>query len=135
MIVVSQISPQLVHQTWPKVEKFFADVVAKASQSYSLEQMRTEVFMNRWALIVAEEDGVIIGAMAMQYQNRMNDRVAFIFVLGGNSIVFTNAWEQVKNLFMKNGATAIEGSVRPSMVRLVRRLGLHAKYQVVGMKL
>ena len=110
-------------------------VAVHSTQSYSLEQMRTEVFMNRWALLTMEQDGIIIGAMAMQYQTRMNDRVAYIFTLGGNAISFTNAWDQVKAIFSKNGATAIEAGVRPSMVRLARRLGFKAKYQVVGMKL
>lgn len=135
MIVVSQVPAQLVHQTWPKVEEFFAKVAAHSSQSYSLEQMRTEIFMNRWALLIAEQDGVIIGAMAMQYQNRMNDRVAFIFAVGGRGIATPETWSQVTKIFRASGATSTEGGMRPSAYRLWNRLGFNAKYQVAGMKI
>jgi hypothetical protein len=135
MIVVSQVPAQSVHQTWPKVEEFFAKVAAHSSQSYSLEQMRTEIFMNRWALLIAERDGQVIGAMSMQYQNRMNERVAFIFTTGGKGIATPETWAQVARIFKANGATATEGGMRPSAYRLWRRLGFTAKYQVAGMKL
>lgn len=135
MIQVLQISPQIVHQTWPKVASFFAKVERHSAASFSLEQMRTELFMNRWALLVAVENSEVLGAMAMQYQNRMNDRVAFIFAVGGKGIAKPEVWEQAKQIFAKNGATAIEGSMRPSAYRLWRRFGFNAKYQVAGMKL
>jgi hypothetical protein len=135
MIVVSPVPTQLVHQAWPKVEKFFAKVAVRSTESYSLEQMRTEIFMNRWALLIAEQDSQVIGAMGMQYQNRMNERVAFIFTTGGKGIARPETWAQVASIFKANGATAVEGGMRPSAYRLWRRLGFIAKYQVAGMKL
>lgn len=135
MIVVSQVPTQLVHQTWPSVEDFFAKVAVHTKESFSLEQIKTEIFMSRWALLVAKQGDVIIGAMAMQYQNRMNQRVAFIFAVGGRGIATPETWGQLAKLFKNNGATATEGSMRPSAYRLWKRLGFTAKYQVAGMTL
>lgn len=135
MIQVLPISTNIVHQTWPKIEPFLAKVEPYSKASFSLEQMRTEIFTGRWLVYVAVENMEVLGALAMQYQNRMNARVAFIFAIGGKGIAQTDSIEQLKELFKKNGATELEGSMRPSAYRLWKKFGLKAKYQVAGMKL
>ena len=73
--------------------------------------------------------------MAMQYQNRMNHRVAFILATGGKGIANKETWAQLKRIFVENGATTVEASMRPSAYRLWRKLGFQSKYQVAGVTL
>jgi hypothetical protein len=135
MVKVAQVPYQLVHQSWPTVLPFFERVEPRFRHSYSLEQVRTQIFTNQWCLIIATKDDKVVGAMSVNYVNRMNERVAMIHTIAGNGIVSPEGWGQVKVLFSKNGATAVEGTMRPSMARLCRRVGFAEKYTTFGLSL
>ena len=135
MAVVSKVPFSRVHQTWPLVEKYFADVEPHTKGDYTLDQIRLKLGVNDWALVIAKEGDAIVGALSVVYQNRPNARVAFITCLGGESVTTDENWSQLQDIFKKDGATLVEAAMRPSTFRLWSRLGFQEKYLIAEVKL
>jgi hypothetical protein len=135
MVNVSQVPAVHAAAVWPDVEPLLAAAVPFSNGEYTLSQMKGEVLTGRWALIVVVEDDKLIGAITCIYQNRMNSRTAFITAIAGRGVADKQGFENLKSLFKLNGATEIEGAVRPSIKRLWGRLGFQPKYEIVGVKL
>ena len=135
MAIVAKVPFAHVHQTWPLVEKYFAAVVPHAKGDYTLDQMRLKLGVGDWWLITVTEGEAIIGALAMVYQNRANDRVAFITCLAGEGMTTEDNWAQLQDICKKDGATMIEAAMRPSTFRLWSRLGFEEKYLIAEVKL
>lgn len=132
MAIVAQIPYTKVHQTWPLVEDFFAKVEPYMHGEYTLSQMRLKIGMGDWWLITFTDNDTIIGAMSVIYQNRANDRVAFILALAGENLTTHDNWEQLCSIFKKDGATFVEAAMRPSTFRLWKNLGFSEKYRIAG---
>ena len=135
MAVVSKVPFSRVHQTWPLVEKYFADVEPHTKGDYTLDQIRLKLGVNDWALVIAKEGDAIVGALSVVYQNRPNARVAFITCLGGESVTTDENWSQLQDIFKKDGATLVEAAMRLSTFRLWSRLGFEEKYLIAEAKL
>jgi hypothetical protein len=135
MAVVAKVPFAHVHQTWPLVEKYFAAVEPHTKGDYTLDQMRLKLGVGDWWLITVTEGEAIIGALAMVYQNRANDRVAFITCLAGADMTTDDNWAQLQAICKKDGATMIEAAMRPSTFRLWSRLGFEEKYLIAEVKL
>lgn len=131
-----QIVPNhLVAQSWPSVERFFADVEPYVHGEWTLDQLRADMLTNRLGLLVALDQDEIKGAAAVSFQNRRNSRTAFISALAGSGVTDDGAFAQLKLLFAQQGCTHIEAAMRDSTFRLWRGLGFEEKYRIVGMKL
>ena len=135
MAVVSKVPFSHVHQTWPLVEKYFAAVEPHTKGDYTLDQIKLKIGVGDWWLIAVTEGETIIGALSMFYQNRANDRVAFITCLAGADMTTDDNWAQLQTIFKTDGATFIEAAMRPSTFRLWSRLGFEEKYLIAGVKL
>lgn len=135
MAVVAKVPFAQVHQTWPLVEKYFAAVEPHTKGDYTLDQIRMKLGVGDWWLITVTEGKIIIGSLSMVYQNRANDRVAFITCLAGEGITTDDNWAQLKDICKKDGATMIEAAMRPSTFRLWSRLGFAEKYLIAEVKL
>jgi hypothetical protein len=135
MAIVAKVPFAQVHQTWPLVEQYFAAVEPHTKGDYTLDQIRLKLGEGNWWLITATENGVIVGALSMFYQNRANARVAFITCLGGESVTTDENWSQLQDIFKKDGATLVEAAMRPSTFRLWSRLGFEEKYLIAEVKL
>jgi hypothetical protein len=133
--VVSKVPFSHVHQTWPLVEKYFAAVEPHTKGDYTLDQIKLKIGVGDWWLIAVTEGETIIGALSMFYQNRANDRVAFITCLAGADMTTDDNWAQLQTIFKTDGATFIEAAMRPSTFRLWSRLGFEEKYLIAGVKL
>jgi hypothetical protein len=133
--VVSKVPFAQVHQTWPLVEKYFAAVEPHTKGDYTLDQIKMKLGVGDWWLITVTEGESIIGALSMVYQNRANDRVAFITCLAGEGMTTNDNWAQLQVICKKDGATMIEAAMRPATFRLWSRLGFEEKYLIAGVKL
>lgn len=131
---IQHVDTNSVSQVWPKVEEYLASALAH-QDDYTLEQAKVYLTSGQWTLIVASEEGFIKGAAAVQFNNRPNDRVAFVIAMGGTLITGQETYLQFKDLLKAFGATYIEGASRESAARLWQRFGLQEKYRVVGAKL
>jgi len=135
MAVVAKVPFTQVHQTWPLVEQYFAAVEPHTKGDYTLEQIKLKLGVGDWWLLTVTEGETIIGSLSMFYQNRPNDRVAFITCLAGEGMTTDDNWAQLKDICKKDGATLIEAAMRPSTFRLWSRLGFEEKYLIAEVKL
>ena len=135
MAVVAKVPFSRVHQTWPLVEKYFAAVEPHTKGDYTLDQIRMKLGVGDWWLLTVTEGETIIGSLSMVYQNRANDRVAFITCLAGDGMTTDENWAQLQDICKKDGATMIEAAMRPSTFRLWSRLGFQEKYLIAEVKL
>jgi N-acyl-L-homoserine lactone synthetase len=86
-------------------------------------------------LVVAEEDGAVTGAAAVQFFNRPTSRIAFVSAFGGKGVTSEIVFAQLKDICRHYGATHIEGAVRESVARMLQRIGWAEKYRIVGVAL
>jgi hypothetical protein len=135
MAVVAKVPFAHVHQTWPLVEKYFAAVEPHTKGEYTLDQIKMKLGLGDWWLLTVTEGEAIIGSLSMVYQNRANDRVAFITCLAGESMTTDDNWAQLQDICKKDGATMIEAAMRPSTFRLWSRLGFEEKHLIAEVKL
>lgn len=129
---LQQVPLEWAPKVWGQVSHFFVAAVTHAQGDYSLDHMQTMVCTGQWLLVVVTEAEQIHGAIVVSVFNRPAARVGFVHALGGKGIVTDNTIMQFKALVAALGATEIEGAVRESVARLVRRVGLREKYRIVG---
>ena len=131
---IRTVSVHQVHQLWPQVEVFIESALAY-SNDYTIGQARALLGQGYWHLIVAEENGEIHGACAASFQDRANNRVAFIYAIGGKMIVNDAVLADLEDIFRKCGATLIECAARPSSARLFSKVGMREKYMILEKEL
>jgi hypothetical protein len=129
------IGVNFVNQAWLKVEKYISDSVAHSNGDFSVENVKVYLSSGQWLLIVFVDDNEVKGALTVSFVNYPNDRVAFITAIGGKLISNKDTYRQLSEIVKSYGATTIQGTARPSVVRLWRRLGFREKYTIVESKL
>ena len=127
---VEYVPTSHVHQHWNAVSGFLTAALEYAGGEITLDQLRADLGQNRAALYKVTEDGKIIGAISVVFQNQRNARVAFVNAIGGRWIAKQEGFEQFAALLKQAGATHIAGAGRDAIVRLWDRLGLKKKYTV-----
>jgi hypothetical protein len=127
---VEYVPTNFVHQQWESVEKFLSAALEHACGDITIDQLRADLGQNRSSLYKVTEDGQVIGAISVVFQNQRNTRVAFINAMGGEWITKPEGVQQFTALIKQAGATRLAGAGRDSMVRLCERLGLKKKYTV-----
>jgi hypothetical protein len=119
-------------QLWPDVEKFIAESLQHSDGELTADEARVYVVQGLWSLIgVFDAEHNLVGALVIQYFNRVRDRVAFVVAFGGKNILYPETFQQFSAILKTNGATCIEGGVRYSVSRLLRRYGFIPKYRIV----
>jgi hypothetical protein len=133
---VQYVDTKYVAQTWPMVEKHIESAMKYGQGDYTLDQVKLLVSIGQWLLmVVIDEQGVIHGAITASFINYPNDRVGFITFIGGKLIATQETFNQMKNILKANGATTIQGAVRPSVARLWSRFGFKHKTSLVEVKI
>jgi hypothetical protein len=131
-IKVQTVATEFVAQVWPQVEGFIKRAHKHGGDDYSMDQIKMFLTMGNWLLLVATgEDGRIHGAMTVSFINYPNDRVAFVTSTGGTGICSADSLQQMKQIVKSMGATKVQAGGRPSMVRMLRKLGFNERYTVV----
>ena len=121
---------------WPLVEGFIASALEYSHGEYTVEQAKVYLATGMWTLYVAVDGtGTLHGAGAVQFNNRPNDRVAFVVAIGGKMFTNRDTWQQFVDLLKSRGATQVEGAARESIARLWKRYGFEEKYRIVGVKI
>lgn len=133
---VQPVLTQHISQVWPQVEPFIAAALDHAKGDYTAEQAKVYFALGTWLLLVVVEDGEVKGAIAVEFINRPNDRIAFIIAIGGRLIADNDGFAQLKAILKSHGATKIEGAARESVARLWKlKFGFEEKYKIVEVAL
>lgn len=133
---IQHVPLEFVNMVWGRVEKFIVAAMEHAKGDYTAEHVKTYVTQGTWNLLVAVDDeNEIHGAAAVGFYNRPNDRVAFIYAIGGRLISNSDTFEQLKAYATSMGATVIEGAARESVARLWGKYGFGEKHRIVGVRI
>lgn len=133
---VQHVPLKFVAQTWPLVEEHIESARKYGQGDYTIDQVKLLVSMGQWILmVVVDEDGKIVGAATSSFINYPNSRVAFITFIGGKLIATQETFNQMCNILKANGATNIQGAVRPAIARLWSKFGFQHKTSIVEVKL
>lgn len=136
MLYVSEVPLEYTVIIWPHVEHFIEQSLQHSCGELTAADARVYVTQGHWVLLsVYNEDNNVVGALVVQFFNRVRDRVAFIVAMGGKTILSPETFDQFASILMRNGATCVEGGVRKSVARLLHRYGFTHKYSIVGRSL
>jgi len=131
-LTIRHVATNYCAQTWPLVEHFIADAHAFGGDDYSMDQIQMYVNLGSWVLLVAvDENNVIHGAGTVSFMNYPTNRIAFLTAVGGKLIVDWDTLNQLKVILKGMGATRIQGAVRDSVARLLRRYSFEKRYTIV----
>ena len=89
---------------------------------------------DRVLLGLRDEAGAIHGWLAVGAQQLPNLRVLHIYSLAGAGVTTPEGLALVRDFARENGCTTIRGCMRPSMVRLIQRIGGRPLYQTVELE-
>lgn len=135
-MIVQHVPVEFVAQTWPLVEKYISSAEKFGGDDYTADQIKVYLAKNLWTLLVAvDENNQVQGAATVAFQNYPNDRVAFVTTMGGTMMVNEEVLGALKNVLKGFGATKIQGAMRPSMVRLSKKIGFVERYAIVELKI
>jgi len=135
-MIVQHVPVEFVAQTWPIVEKYISSAEKFGGDDYTADQIKVYLAKNLWTLLVAvDENNQVQGAATVAFQNYPNDRVAFVTTMGGSMMVNEEVLGALKNVLKGFGATKIQGAMRPSMVRLSKKIGFVERYAIVELKI
>jgi len=130
-MIIKPVGQQYINQTWHLIEKYIVSSQQYGGGDYSSEHVKVYLTTGQWMLVVAVDDNnVIHGAMTITFNNYPNHRVAFITATGGKGIITKDALKQLKEILKGLGATRIRSAVRPSMERLLYRVGFFKRYTI-----
>ena len=135
MITVRFVPTHFVHKEWPLVAPFLDPAMQYAQGDITLDQLRSDLGQGRSSLYIFVDDGEVVGAASVTFQNHRNTRVAFVTAIGGRGLHDRGVAAQLFELFRRNGATRAAGAVRDSMVRWVARVGCKQKFTIVEAEL
>lgn len=135
-LTVQYVPTDYVAQSWGKVEKFLADALKHGTDDYNMEQLKGIVCTGQQLLLVAVDDDMEVhGAATIAFINYPNHRVAFITTIGGRLITNADTFQQLRRVLGLQGATKIQGAVRPSMAKFSKKYGFSEVAALVEVKL
>ena len=128
-LIVCEISQEYIHRVWKDLEGFLEASILQAKGDNTLDEVKANVIQGSSILygVFDANTSKPVGALTVFFYNRINDRVAFVTHFGGKSLLSEDSLSQFIGLLSGRGATCIEGAVRKSMTRLLRKIGAVAK--------
>jgi len=130
-MIIKPVGHQHISQTWHLIEKYIVESQQYGGGDYNSEHVKVYLTTGQWMLVVAvDEQNVIHGAMTITFNNYPNYRVAFITATGGKGIITKDSLSQLREILKGFGATKIRAAVRPSMERLLYRVGFFKRYTI-----
>jgi hypothetical protein len=116
------VSPNHIYHVWDKVEKYLEGGLSKSGGEYNVHHLKQYLTSGQQTLlIIIDDEQKIHGAIAIEFTNFPNDRVAYITSIGGRHMTSPDLWAQFENTLRQLGATTIRGAAHETVARLWRR--------------
>lgn len=131
---ILRIPPDQIAQRWHGIAPFIEDSLAHSGGDFTIDQVKVYVSSGQWLTLGFFEEKME-GVIAVQFSNMPNDRVAFITAMGGRSIINSDTFQQFQAILKAHGATKIQGGVRKSVARLLRKFDFKQRQILVEHKL
>ena len=134
---VELVNPNHVYHVWDRIEKYLEGGLSKSGGEFNVHHLKQYLTSGQQTLlIIIDDEHNIHGAIAIEFINYPNERVAYITSIGGRHMTSPDLWEQFENILRQLGTTMIRGSSHESVARLWRKLfKFEQRYIVVEKKL
>jgi len=132
------VQPELYEVVWPKAVPYLVPALKHAHDGMTIEQLRFLLARREAQLLVMiDPDTVdVLGAVVMSIKDYANFRVGFVLAAGGYGPTTQKRMYEDLELYAKaNGCRYIEGNVRKSIARLLRKVGFEEVCAVVRKQL
>lgn len=132
-MTLEPVPPNFLHMVWDEVRPFLDAALKTGGGEYDVDQLKVFLTLGHQHLLVAFEDGVATGAIAVAFQAYPNDYVAFVTALGGAGLVNDGVAEQFSAWAKSHGATKMRGAnSKDATVRLFKqKLGMTELYTIM----
>ena len=128
---VQIVAPNNIYSIWGDVENYLNASINTNTGDCTLEQLQLLLVRGEQTLLVSvNEEGKVIGAMTVEFQNRPSNRVMFITALGGHHVIDQESLEQVETWARMQGATKVSAWCQEAQARLYK---LKANFNTVRM--
>lgn len=132
MRILTHFDPTRLDAVWPDVGPLLGAALTKGDGELDLSQLRMLIAGRQADLVLVQEDSAIVGAIAIEFIQYPNYRVANFIATGGRRLFACESdVAQLKTWLKDRGASKIQGFCPPAVARLWGRLGFHVAYQVV----
>jgi hypothetical protein len=122
MIKVELVAPDYVYQVWDDVKDYLDASIKTGTGTCTLDQLKLLLAKNYQTLMVGvNEEGKIVGAMAVEIVNYPNARTLFITALGGFGVVAQDIWQQVEDWAKLQGVTKVSAWCEEAQARLYKQ--------------
>ena len=118
-----QCRPQDIDAAWRDGADKLGEATKWAAREITVEQLKMLLSRGERILIGARQDGRVIGWAAVGVIQHPNIRVLHVFAIQGQGIMTGQGLKALQEFATYHGCTSIRGCVRPSMERLLKRLG------------
>ncbi len=130
-----QCRPQDIDAAWKDGASALAEATKWASREVTPDQLKMLLARGERILIGArDEDGKVLGWAAVQVSQYPNIRVLHVYAMQGKGIVSREGFALLREYAAHHGCASIRGCVRPSMERLLLKLGAQPVYTTVELE-
>jgi hypothetical protein len=129
-IRVIPVSVEYTHRWWPAAQRWMSEA-EQHSDDYTLDQLKVDVVAGRSQLIMLMDGADDVGALVVEFLNYPGARVAFIQAYGGRQTTAPEVWADVARYLRARGASRCRGACRPSVARLLERIGFTHRYTIM----
>lgn len=136
MIQVQLVPPDQVYGVWDKVKPLIEASLNVGFGYTTIDQAKMLLTKGLQTLLIADDEGELVGAMVVEFVNYPNERVIFLVELGGNAVVDQSVLDQVEDWARQNGATRMCAWADDARARLYKmKSGFTTARHVVEKKL
>jgi len=135
---IKPVDINYTNQIWPQVKNYLQDALTNGidfpdwAACYDINHVQQYVTSGQWLLLIAiNEKAEVLGACTVSFSNYPLHRVAFVSCIGGKLISSRETFEQLKQILRGYGATKIQGSGRPAIVRLLKRYNFEPRNTII----
>lgn len=129
------LTTENIGRLWPLVSPYLAAALEFSAGEMSVDQMRLLVVQGQTEVLARMDDEKCTGAIAYEFRNTPNFRIAFVTAIGGRGAYDKTLMGPWCEYLKARGVQRLEGAARPAIARLLRRLGMHEAYTVMRMEI
>lgn len=126
--------PEETDRAWRDGAHALSEACKWASREVTPDQLKMLFSRGERVLIGARENGQIKGWAAVGVQQLPNIRVLHVYSMAGSGIINRATYALLSQYAAAHGCSSVRMACRPSMVRLMQRLGAKPLYQTLEME-
>lgn len=136
MTQLQEVPRAYLHSVWPEVYPYIVGALSHSAGEYTPEQLKLRLADGDWHLLVFNGEAGIEGCIVVRFDTLPNERVGFVYAIGGKISPNGNLWPDFEAWLKLNGASVVRGAARESVARLWRRsFGFSDRYIIVEKQL